>query len=216
MPGSMTRRHCITRFGLIRHAETRWNREKRIQGQSDSPLTLKGRNQAREWGQTLQSYRWHRILASDTGRALATADLVNAVLQVPVVRDPRLREQDWGRWTGETLMAIRQRASGRLAEQGRGGWEFCPPGGEDRNRVWERSYQALEEAAEKWPGRKILVITHEGVVKCLTYRFCDRRFLPTEPPLLRPRHLHWLVHDRNGLRLDELNALALHSNGEPG
>ena len=63
----------ITRFGLIRHAQTVWNREKKIQGHSDSPLTADGENQAGRWGMILQQYSWDRILASDTGRALETA-----------------------------------------------------------------------------------------------------------------------------------------------
>ena len=59
----------ITRFGLIRHAQTIWNREKKIQGHSDSPLTADGEKQALSWGQALAQFPWSRILASDAGRA---------------------------------------------------------------------------------------------------------------------------------------------------
>ena len=80
-----------TRFGLIRHAETVWNRAKRIQGHQDSPLTPEGELQAAAWGRTLQRLRWERILASDTGRAVATAERINNHLGLPVVLDRRLR-----------------------------------------------------------------------------------------------------------------------------
>ena len=67
----------ITWFGLIRHAQTRWNREKRIQGLSDSPLTADGESQAARWGQLLAPFAWDRIIASNTGRALKTAKIIN-------------------------------------------------------------------------------------------------------------------------------------------
>lgn len=195
-----------TRFGLIRHAETTWNREKRIQGQKDAPLTPEGEQQAEKWGRLLKPFRWDRVISSDIGRAQKTAALVNASLDVPVSCDPRLREQHWGEWTGKTIPRI-QKEIPRVPAAG--GWEFCPPGGESRHGVWERSQRAIREAARNWPGETILIVTHEGVIKCLVYRLCGRQFLSTEVPLLQSQHLHWLIHGRVGLRAGEVNALSL-------
>ncbi|UCE53818.1 MAG: histidine phosphatase family protein, partial [Desulfobacterales bacterium] len=128
----MTETTKNTRFGLIRHAETLWNLQNRIQGHSDSPLTVKGERQATQWGQVLKALRWNRILASDTGRALVTANRINSTLQIPLTSEPRLREQHWGQWTGKTVAQIETEASQLLAEQTRAGWKFRPPGGEDR------------------------------------------------------------------------------------
>jgi probable phosphoglycerate mutase len=199
----------IARFGLIRHAQTVWNREKKIQGHSDSPLTADGENQAGRWGMILQQYSWDRILASDTGRALETAKKVNAALKIQLITDPRLREQDWGHWVGKTIPQIEAEAPQLLDEQINAGWRFCPPGGEDRKSVLARSQRALQEAFVRWPGENILVVTHEGVIKSLVYHLCGRKFLPSEPPLLKSYRLHWLVYDRDGLRLEAVNALAL-------
>ena len=124
-----------TRFGLIRHAQTVWNREKRIQGQSDSPLSEQGRRQAAAWGHDLKRFAWSRILASDAGRALATAERINASLQVPLTTDARLREQDWGQWEGITIPRIEAEQSPALTAQVNAGWDFCPPQGEDRRSV---------------------------------------------------------------------------------
>ena len=209
----MTANSSVNIFGLIRHAQTLWNQEKRIQGQSDSPLTEEGENQAIQWGRLLNAHQWDRILVSDTGRAQKTAALINATLQIPLVEDARLREQDWGEWTGKTLKQVKNEVPELLAEEAAAGWEFCPPGGEDRNRVWARSQKALQEAAKKWPGVKILVVTHEGVTKSLIYRLAGRKFLPTEDPLLCNNHLHWLICDRKELRIKEINALALSGSG---
>jgi probable phosphoglycerate mutase len=201
----------IIRFGLIRHAQTIWNREKKIQGHSDSPLTADGERQASIWGQILLRCSWDRILASDADRALATGERINAFLKIPIEIDSRLREQDWGHWVGKTVTQIQTESAERLDEQTSAGWDFCPPGGEDRNSVLERSRGALKDAFNRWPGEKFLVVTHEGVIKSLLYYLSGRKFLPSEPPLLKSYHLHLLAYDKDGLRLDAVNALALAS-----
>ena len=199
----------ISRFGLIRHAQTVWNREKKIQGYSDSPLTAEGKLQASRWGKILDQFSWNRLLASDTGRALATAEIINAYLKLPMAIDSRLKEQDWGQWVEKTFPQIEAEAPQVLDEQIHAGWDFCPPGGEDRKSVLKRSQRALQEASDRWPGENILVVTHEGVIKSLVYHLSSRKFLPSEPPLLKSYQLHWLGHDSDGLRLEAANALAL-------
>lgn len=199
----------ITRFGVLRHVKTEWNQEKRIQGQSNSPLTPEGKQKAGEWGMLLKTFSWNRILVSDIGRAFETAVLVNGYLQVPIIKDSRLKEQDWGEWTGKTLSMIKMDFPGLLEEKEKAGWGFHPPGGEDRHGVWERSRKALTEAAEKWPGDQILVITHEGVIKCLIYGLMGRKFLPTEPSILNSWHLHRIRYDNQRLQVEKINALAI-------
>ncbi len=198
-----------TRFGLIRHAQTQWNREKKIQGQYDSPLTGEGQQQAEKWGGLLTTVAWDRIIASDTGRAFETATRINRILQISLISDKRLREQNWGHWSGKTVHEIKRDEPQVLAEQINAGWKFCPPDGEDRMSVSLRSQTALREAAGRWSGETILIVSHEGVIKSLIYHFSGRKFLPEEPPLIKPLHLHWLFHDSEGLRIGEVNALRL-------
>lgn len=216
----------ITRFGLIRHGETEWNRSRRIQGQLDSPLTDAGRLQATGWGKRLTCCRWDRILVSDLGRAMETGRLINRTLQLPVDSDAGLREQDWGAWIGMTLADVKRQHPNELSHQVRAGWRFCPPEGESRREVLYRCTTALQTAARRWPGQTVLVVAHEGVIKCLVYHLSGRRFLPEEPPLVKRRHLHWIESDGKALRAGEINALPLtHStvtvhaarrkNGEP-
>jgi len=188
---------------------TEWNRERRIQGQTDTPLSPLGERQAGQWGHLLKAYPWNRILVSDARRAVETAAIINESLEVPMDFDPRLREQDWGEWTGKTISQLKQERPLLLAEQEKTGWNFCPPGGEDRRTVLDRSLKAIVGACEKWGGERILVVTHEGVIKCLLYDLRGRRFLPEEPAMIRPRSLHWLIHDQQGLRIEKMNALTL-------
>jgi probable phosphoglycerate mutase len=197
-----------TLLGLIRHAPTVWNQEKRIQGQSDSPLTHEGENMARVWGSVLERFGWDRILASDLGRTRRTAALINSALNLPLTVHSGLREKDWGEWAGKTLSEIKIQCPDYLAEMEKAGWAFRPPGGEDRGQVYERSLAALEAAAFQWPGQRILVVTHKGVINCLVYRILGRKFLPSEPAIIADRHLHEMVYD-GSLRIQHLNALAL-------
>jgi probable phosphoglycerate mutase len=199
-----------TRFGLIRHAQTVWNREKRIQGHSDSPLTGDGKKQASRWGRILAQFRWDRILVSDTGRATATARIINDYLNIPQSFEPRLREQDWGRWVGLTVTQLKAVEPLMLDEQINAGWDFCPPGGESRRSVLKRSLEALREAAERYPGEILLVVSHEGVVKGLIYHLCGRRFLPDEPAILKSYQLHWLIYNE-GFQIEKMNAVELES-----
>ena len=198
-----------TRFGIIRHAQTEWNIEKRIQGQQDSPLTDQGRRQARGWSGVLDQHNWDRILSSDLGRARQTATLINHALKLPIAYDARLREQHWGDWTGATLAEIKQNFSESLAKQMARGWQFCPPGGEDRISVRQRGFQALKAAAMHWPNTDILVVTHEGMLKCLLYQFVADGFRQDLSKMLRPNHLHRLVYTQDEFVLESVNAQAL-------
>ncbi len=198
-----------TRFGLMRHARTAWNREGRIQGQIDSDLTAAGEAAARSWGKILTGRPWDRLLVSDLGRARRTADLVNGSLGLPVTTEPRLREMDWGEWVGKTVRQIRDQFPGRLEEQEARGWDFRPPGGESRADQFNRCRAALSDAARRWPGETLLVVAHGGVIKSLVYRSLGHAFLPSEPDVIKPYHLHWFSVSDGDLRLDRLNGLDL-------
>ena len=205
----MITKNKITRFGLIRHAETVWNREKKIQGQTDSPLTGRGISQAEKWGRVLNEISWDRIMTSDIGRAVETAGRINQKLQVAIYSDPGLREQDWGQWAGKTLIEIEKEDPQFFAAQISAGWMFCPPEGETRLNIWERGHLALVNMAAKWPGETILVVTHEGVIKSLIYRLRGRKFMGPEPRLIKSLHMHWLIHNGQVLELEKLNAMPL-------
>src|SRR5690242_8696605 len=87
---------------LVRHGETDWNAEGRLQGQTDRPLNEYGRRQARELAERLAGDGVVAIYASDLSRAKETAEIVGGRLGLPVVVDPDLRERNWGTWEGLT------------------------------------------------------------------------------------------------------------------
>jgi len=168
-----------TRFLLLRHARTSWNAQKRIQGQTDIPLSAEGRAMAAAWAAALRSAAFDALLTSDLSRAVETATLVAVGRGLEPRIDARLREQDWGRWVGLTTTEVI--ASPEYAAQSLRGWDFRPPDGEDRRQVLARALESLTLAAAAGPGRTWLVVTHQGVLKALAHHLAGSDFrLPTD------------------------------------
>ncbi len=206
---------AMNEFFLIRHAETLWNQQKRIQGHQDSPLSESGEHMAAAWGKVLKGWAFNRILASDLGRTVKTAELINQTLELPVSKEKKLREMDWGKWSGSIYKEIRKSSPDEVKKQVHQCWKFQPPGGENRIDVLNRSLDALNCAAEKWPLEKILVVTHEGVIHTLINHFLNRTFMWNEPDVIKNYHIHQLYYDKNELepdlklKLKEANAFSL-------
>lgn len=200
-----------TFFAILRHGRTVWNQQRRIQGQTDTPLADEGREQARAWGRALARQGpsgewgcWDAFLTSDLERAKATARLMNEALGLPMAAftaDPRLREGDWGLWTGMGVEELRTARAADLARQEAQGWDFRPEGGESRTEILERSLAALADAAAANPGGRVVVVTHQGVLKCLAYHLLGLRMLPSEPVPIEPYTWQGLAWDRDGPRL---------------
>lgn len=205
----------MIRLALIRHAETEWNVARRIQGQADSPLTIAGRAAAARWVETLRPVHFHALYASPLGRAMATADILGRGLGLVPGAVDDMQEQAFGEWTGRGIEELR--AEGALARQEPLGWAFTPPGGEDRRTVFVRAWAALLELASRHQAQtpqlgfgpqeqRLLVVTHEGVIRAILYALSGRDYLPTEPKILIPRALHWLRAENGCLHLEAMNA----------
>ena len=135
---------------LVRHGETDWNAEGRLQGQTDRPLSDFGRRQARQLAEELAGDQVEAIYSSDLSRARETAEIVAERLGLPVVLDPDLREKDWGTWEGLTAVE-RDRV------------EFV---GESTEAHQERMLRALRGISERQPADgRVLVVTHGGSMR---------------------------------------------------
>jgi broad specificity phosphatase PhoE len=199
-----------TWFGLIRHGKTQWNLEKRIQGNNDLGLCPEGVDQVEKWINILKNAEtWDRIVVSGLCRTWETAEIINKDLNLPIEKNTRLNEQDWGAWNGKTYQDLVLEQPKELERQMASGWRFCPPGGEDRLTVWRRSLSVFRDMAVCRPGQKILVVSHGGVIKTLIYGALKRNFLPDEPSLIKPYHLHILTWESGGLAIENLNSVCL-------
>jgi 2,3-bisphosphoglycerate-dependent phosphoglycerate mutase len=151
---------------LVRHGETDWNRERRIQGQTDTPLNNLGRAQARALADELAGERIDAVYASDLARARETAEILAAQLDLPVVVDPSLRERDFGTWEGQTVAELDERWPGAFARWhagGEGEWE----GGEAHDDLARRIRAAVRRLAAGHPGDRILLVAHGGPLRVL-------------------------------------------------
>lgn len=194
-----------TRFSLLRHGQTVWNVEKRLQGQEDSPLTAVGKRLVATWAGELERYDFSHILASDLGRVRQTVAILNQRLGLQVTFGAGLREQSWGRWEGLTLTELQARDGESLRYAISQGWEFAAPGGDRRSEVRQRAMATLESFAASHPGANVLVVCHLGVIKAIIYGIAGRRYLPGEPKLLEKSMMHEIMKDHSGFTISRLN-----------
>ncbi len=161
----------------VRHGETDFNVEARLQGRRDTALNARGRRQAAECGEVLRDLfaRDNReaanfgYVASPLRRARDTMEGLRGALGLDpfcYALDDRLMEISYGDWEGMTLSEIDARAPGLLAERERDKWDFAPPGGE--------SYRALTARIGEWYGgltRDTVVAAHGGGMRALIALF---------------------------------------------
>jgi broad specificity phosphatase PhoE len=157
----------------VRHGETDWNAEARLQGRHDIPLNAKGRAQAVRCGAILANLFARDIrtpadfdyLVSPLTRARTTMELLRAKLNLnprDYVADPLLTEISFGQWEGFTLAELQATDPNGVAMREREKWNFVPPGGE--------SYRALAGRMGGWYEgltRDAVVVAHGGTLRAL-------------------------------------------------
>ena len=156
-----------TRIVAVRHGETVWNAEMRMQGQLDTALSERGRRQAARAAEALVGEGIEAIVASDLVRAYDTAGAIAAVLGLPITTDAGLRERCFGIFEGYTDAEIDARWPDQAARWRRHEPTFGPEGGEKLVEFSARAVAAVTRIAAAAGGRTTLVVTHGGVLDCL-------------------------------------------------
>ena len=157
-----------TRIIAVRHGETAWNVDARIQGQLDIGLNDTGRWQARRVGEALASETITAVYSSDLGRAHETAQAVAEVTGLPVVADEGLRERSFGIFEGKTFDEIHETWPDHAHNWRKRIPEWQPPdGGESLLELRERVTRTMQELAARHPGELIVVVAHGGVLDAL-------------------------------------------------
>lgn len=163
----MTRR--TTRLCLVRHGETAWNAEGRVQGQTDVPLNAVGAAQADAVGAALAGERFSAIYSSDLTRVRQTAQPAAQRLGLPVRLDAALRERHYGMFETCTYAEVRVRFPEDYARFRKKELDYDFQGGESLRRFNERALGCVRALAERHAGEAILVFTHGGVLE-MVYR----------------------------------------------
>jgi probable phosphoglycerate mutase len=156
-----------TRVLALRHGETAWNVEQRIQGHFDIPLNPTGRWQAERLAAALAGEGIAAVYSSDLQRALATASAVAQAAAAPLATEPALRERAFGRFEGVTFTEIETRWPDEAVRWRRREPGFGPGGGETLETFYARCVQAAGALAARHPGQTIAIVAHGGVLDCL-------------------------------------------------
>jgi probable phosphoglycerate mutase len=156
-----------TRIVAVRHGETVWNAEMRMQGQLDTALSERGRWQAARAAEALVGEGIEAIFASDLARAFDTARAIAGVVGLPIATDVGLRERSFGIFEGHTYAEIDARWPDEAARWRHHDPAFAPDGGESLVEFSVRAVAAATRIADAARGRTTLVVTHGGVLDCL-------------------------------------------------
>lgn len=199
----MENRNPPTRICIVRHGETDWNVEKRIQGNIDVALNATGIAQADATAAGLDGHRFDAVYSSDLDRALQTARRVAAGLGLPVRSEPGLRERHYGMLQGLTTAEIAVRYPTAYAHYLSRSPDHRFGSGESLTDFSMRIVAAIEALASRHAGGDLLLVSHGGVLD-----ICYRR--ATGRPLSAPRDfgipnaaLNWFEIGAEGWRLLE-------------
>ncbi|MBI3988101.1 MAG: histidine phosphatase family protein [candidate division NC10 bacterium] len=155
----------MSRLLLVRHGESLWNSERRIQGHQDSGLSPTGRLQTERLADRLKGRSFGALYSSSSQRAKESAEILSAAVGLPVHLRDDLREIRLGRWEGKTVQEIEEE-DGDLYQR----WltrplEATPPGGEGLVPFQKRIVTALEGIRDAHPEQDVLIVTHAGAIR---------------------------------------------------
>ncbi len=163
----------MVRLLLVRHGESVWNEEERVQGQQDVPLSDRGRQQAVALGRCLRGVPIMACFASPLSRAMETAQLVltAAGQSVPITPMPALMERRFGVWEGKPLADVQREDI--FVQWVAANYIPAPPGGESLAELFARVEAGFKEILSAISNGNVLVVGHSGSIKagiCVLFR----------------------------------------------
>ena len=186
-----------TRICFVRHGETTWNAERRMQGHIDIPLNTTGMGQANRLANALtqNKYSFNAIYSSDLERALHTANAVANALSLAVQTTPQLRERNVGQLQGlllsEAPVLLPEIWQSHIARE----LDHDLGGGESIRAFHQRMQGVLELLLRQHRGQSILAVSHGGSLDMI-YRIVTQQALDAERVAVVPNtSLNWITHD---------------------
>lgn len=206
-----------TRFCLVRHGETDWNAERRLQGHTDIDLNPRGIAQAAQMAKAIKAInlQFDVLYTSDLQRAAKTANAIETLFNTKAIADSALRERHLGVLQGVSTAEAPQfdaelwknHLSRDIHEELRGGESIA--------QFAQRIHQALEKIRQQHLGKTILLVSHGGALDMM-YRLASKQALDAEKAVSVPNaSLNWISHNGNAWKVDRwadtshLDSLAL-------
>jgi probable phosphoglycerate mutase len=210
-----------TRFCIVRHGETAWNAEMRVQGQLDIPLNDVGRWQATQVAVALSAIQFDAVVSSDLLRAKETARLAASNNSVGAPRSghpamqttsaptgeieytPALRERHYGKFQGLKYVEAQQQFPEDFAAHKHRHADFAYGNGESLTDFAARVMAVMAKLLNDYQGKTLLVVSHGGVLD-VVHRMANRMDLraPRDFPIPNAA-INWLRHDESGWSIDE-------------
>ena len=156
-----------TEIFLIRHGETEWNSQQRMQGHSNSDLSTTGKIQIQALGQWMKNVTFNSIYSSDTIRAKLTAEAITEFSGHKIKFDQRLREKNLGVFEGLTTDEAREKHPEIFCLFKTAGSKYIIDKGESTQQLQDRALNILNEILVKHAEERVLLVTHGGFVRVL-------------------------------------------------
>ncbi|MDG1486575.1 MAG: histidine phosphatase family protein [SAR324 cluster bacterium] len=156
-----------TEIILIRHGETEWNSQKRMQGHSNSDLSEVGREQIQALGELMKNVSFDHIYSSDSLRARQTAEAITQYSGHTLQFDQRIREKNLGVFEGLTSTEAKERHPEVYRLFKTAGANYVIDEGESTQQLLERALEFIEEIRLRHPQERVVMVTHGGVVRVL-------------------------------------------------
>ena len=191
-----------TQFILVRHGETYWNREGRIQGHLDSPLNAQGIAQARMLAARLRNEPFDVLVSSDLGRARSTAAIIALQTGHVVNADARLRERHYGIFQGTTRGEAEAAHPDVYARYRNENVAHAIPGGESTEECFLRNQACLVELAARHAGKRVVAVAHGGVLDGLYRHVMRLPHVGARAFTIVNASLNWFSYEDGEWRLD--------------
>ena len=156
-----------TEIILIRHGETDWNSQQRMQGHSNSDLSEVGRGQIQALGELMKNVSFDHIYSSDSLRARQTAEAITQYSGHTLQFDQRIREKNLGVFEGLTSTEAKERHPEVYRLFKTAGANYVIDEGESTQQLLERALEFIEEIRLRHPQERVVMVTHGGVVRVL-------------------------------------------------
>lgn len=191
-----------TRIIAVRHGETAWNVDTRLQGHLDIELNDKGLWQANRVAEALAHEPIAAVYSSDLARARQTAQAIAQRHALTVHPEPRLRERAFGQFEGRTFLDIERELPEQAERWRRRDPEFAPPGGgENLLQFRARVTAAVAHLAARHPGELLVLVAHGGVMDLLYRAATGQELQAPRTWLLGNAHINRMLWTGQGLTL---------------
>jgi len=186
------------KFYVFRHGQTDWNKESRIQGSTNTELNDQGREDAKGLIPLMEKLRPEIIYTSDLNRAFDTGKTVADALDIPIIKEARLREANFGQAEGMTVPEIIEKWGAQMWEDFRrinpDNREACFPDGETRGDSVKRMRSVVDEIRAAGEYERVGLSTHGGVVRNLLHSYLP----PESESLPIPNCVTYLLEFKEG------------------